>query len=78
MLAPFDDGTPAFRDAWHIAHAGQPHANTVGLFDTVQWPRQMACDFVFVSADLAPRVTAFEVDEDSDASDHQAVLLTLA
>jgi len=77
MLAPFDDGTPALRDAWHLTHPGQPHAATVGLYDTVQWPRPFACDFVFVSADLAPRVTAFEVDHASAASDHQAVVLTL-
>ena len=77
MLAPFDDATPPFRDAWHIAHPGQPHAHTVGLYDTVQWPRQFACDFVFVSADLAPRVKAFDVDAGSDASDHQALVLTL-
>jgi endonuclease/exonuclease/phosphatase family metal-dependent hydrolase len=77
MLAPFDDTTPAFRDAWHLAHPGRPHAHTVGLYDTAQWPRQFACDFVFVSADLAPRVTAFDVDARSDASDHQALVLTL-
>ena len=78
MLAPFDDGTMGFRDAWEVAHARQPHAPTVGLFDSVQWPRQFACDFVFVSADLAPRITALDVDPLSDASDHQALLLTLA
>ena len=78
MLAPFDDGTPAFRDAWTVAHPGKEHVPTVGLFDTVQWPRQFACDFVFVSAELAPRITACEVDQASDASDHQAVVLTLA
>ena len=77
MLAPFDDATPPFVDAWHIAHAGQPHAHTVGLYDTVQWPRRFACDFIFVSADLAPRVKAFDVDAGSDASDHQALVLTL-
>jgi endonuclease/exonuclease/phosphatase family metal-dependent hydrolase len=77
MLAPFDDATPAFRDAWHLTHPGQPHAHTVGLYDTEQWPRQFACDFVFVSADIAPRVTAFDVDAGSDASDHQAQVLTL-
>ena len=77
MLAPFDDGTSALRDAWQATYPGQPHAPTVGLFDTVQWPRQFACDFVFVSADLAPRITAFEVDHASDASDHQALVLTL-
>ena len=78
MLAPFDDATPPFRDAWQHAHPGQAHAHTVGLYDTVQWPRRFACDFVFVSADLAPRIAAFEVDDKSDASDHQALLLTLA
>ena len=77
MLEPFDVATPAFCDAWHITHPGQPHANTVGLYDTVQWPRPFACDFVFVSADLAPRITAYEVDAASDASDHQALVLTL-
>lgn len=77
MLEPFADGTPAFRDAWQVAHPGRPHDDTVGLYDTVQWPRRFACDFVFVSADLAPRVKALAVDAGSDASDHQAVVLTL-
>jgi endonuclease/exonuclease/phosphatase family metal-dependent hydrolase len=78
MLAPFDADTPAFHDAWLATHPGQPHANTVGLYDTEQWPRPFACDFVFVSADLVPRIVAFEVDQASAASDHQAVVLTLA
>jgi endonuclease/exonuclease/phosphatase family metal-dependent hydrolase len=77
MLDAFDDGTPAFRDAWQVAHPGRAHDHTVGLYDTVQWPRRFACDFVFVSDDLAPRIAAFQVDATSDASDHQAVLLTL-
>jgi endonuclease/exonuclease/phosphatase family metal-dependent hydrolase len=78
MLEPFGDGTPAFRDAWTLAHPGRPHDPTVGLYDTVQWPRRLACDFVFVSEDLAPRVKSLEVDSTSDASDHQALVLTLA
>jgi len=77
MLEVFDDDTPPFRDAWALAHPGVPHDPTVGLFDTVQWPRQFACDFTFVSSDLAPRLTSFEIDASSDASDHQAMLLTL-
>lgn len=77
MLEPFGDGTPAFRDAWPVAHPGRTHDPTVGLFDTVQWPRKFACDFVFVSDDLAPRVKALAVDATSDASDHQAMILTL-
>ena len=78
MLEPFDDGTPAFRDAWRIAHQGQPHDPTVGLYDTVQWPRRFACDFAFVSEDLAGRLRAVRVDSTSDASDHQAVILDFA
>ena len=78
MLAPFADGTSAFKDAWAVAHPGQAHQASVGLFDTVQWPRPFACDFVFVSVDLAPRISACDVDTLSDASDHQAVVLTLA
>ena len=77
MLAPFDDGTPMLRDAWQVAHPGTPHAHTVGLYDTAQWPRAFACDFVFVSDDLAPRVAGCHADASSDASDHQAMVLTL-
>jgi endonuclease/exonuclease/phosphatase family metal-dependent hydrolase len=78
LLEPFADGmTPALRDAWQIAHPGRPHAPTVGLYDRVQWPHPFACDFVFVSGDLAPRVRSLEVDATSDASDHQAVIVRL-
>jgi endonuclease/exonuclease/phosphatase family metal-dependent hydrolase len=77
MLERFGDGTPSMRDAWALMHPGEPHEPTVGLFDTVQWPRRFACDFVFVSEDLAPRVQALRVDAASDASDHQALLLRL-
>jgi endonuclease/exonuclease/phosphatase family metal-dependent hydrolase len=78
LLDAFADGAPALVDAWQLAHPGRAHDPTVGLFDTVQWPRQFACDFAFVSQDLAPRVTLLEVDASSDASDHQALVLTLA
>jgi endonuclease/exonuclease/phosphatase family metal-dependent hydrolase len=77
MIEPFADGTPAFLDAWRVARPGRPHDATVGLYDTAQWPRRFACDFVFVSQDLAPRVRSLVVDQISDASDHQAVVVTL-
>jgi endonuclease/exonuclease/phosphatase family metal-dependent hydrolase len=35
------------------------------------------CDFVFVSDDLASRVHAIEVESQTQASDHQPVLLEL-
>jgi endonuclease/exonuclease/phosphatase family metal-dependent hydrolase len=77
LTEPFDDGAPALRDAWTVAHPGRAHDPSVGLFDRVQWPRAFTCDFAFVSEDLAARVTSLEVDATSDASDHQALLLTL-
>jgi endonuclease/exonuclease/phosphatase family metal-dependent hydrolase len=78
MLEPFADATPAFHDAWALTHPGHPHDPTVGLYDTVQWPRRFTCDFAFVSHDLAPRVKSLAVDAGSDASDHQALILDLA
>jgi endonuclease/exonuclease/phosphatase family metal-dependent hydrolase len=77
LLEPFDDGTPAWRDAWPLAHPGRAHEPSVGLYDTAQWPRRFTCDFAFVSQDLAPRVRSLVVDASSDASDHQALVLTL-
>jgi endonuclease/exonuclease/phosphatase family metal-dependent hydrolase len=67
----------AFRDAWPLAHGKQPHAPTFRVFDRTYGPEPMACDFVFVSAGLAPRVRRVEVDLQTRASDHQPVALVL-
>ena len=49
----------------------------LGLYDKEQWPEPpFTFDFVFVSADLAPRVRDMRVDATTDASDHQPVLLS--
>ncbi|HMV55248.1 MAG TPA: endonuclease/exonuclease/phosphatase family protein [Rhodocyclaceae bacterium] len=77
LQAPIDDTTPAWRDAWPLAHPGEPHAHTVGLHGA-DWPdHPYCCDFVCVSADLAPRVRDVRVNRQTDASDHQPVLLEL-
>jgi len=79
ITAPSDDpAVPALHDAWTLVHPGTPHETTVGRNDPVQWPGPaFTCDFVFVSDDLAPRVAALEVDDLSNASDHQPMLLEL-
>ena len=79
LLEPFDESrTPAYRDAWQLAHGERRHDATVGIYDKVQWPEPpFTFDFVFVSDDLAPRVRDLRVDATTDASDHQPVLLTL-
>ena len=40
--------------------------------------RPFACDFIFASRDLWPRLQAIAVDAASRASDHQPLLLELA
>jgi endonuclease/exonuclease/phosphatase family metal-dependent hydrolase len=77
IQAPIGDRTPAYRDAWTIAHPGRPHDLTVGVFDRVQWPQPYTCDFAFVTEDLADRVEHVSVDLATDASDHQPIALRL-
>jgi endonuclease/exonuclease/phosphatase family metal-dependent hydrolase len=77
MLEPVADA-PRFIDAWASAHPCAPRAPTVGLYDHEQWPEgPFACDFIFVTEDLMARITACEVDPDSQASDHQPMWLEL-
>lgn len=77
LLAPFDDGTPGWLDAWQIVHPGIAHAHTVGLHGA-DWPdHPFCCDYVCVSADLSARVAALEVNRQTDASDHQPMMLEL-
>ena len=76
--APFGDGTPRLVDAWTTAHPGVPHPGTFKLYEK-DFPDQpeLHCDFIFVSEDLVPRVSAVRVDRETQAADHQPVILTL-
>jgi len=64
-----------WNDAWSIAHPGQPHAPTFCVFDHTYEKEGYCCDFVFVTPDLAPRVAAVKVDLETQASDHQPVIV---
>jgi len=78
LQAPPGGGAPAYRDAWQVRRPGEAHARTLGIHDKVQWPGPaIACDFIFVTEDIAGRVEDVLVDESTDASDHQPVLLVL-
>ncbi len=74
---PFDDGTPEWLDAWQQLHPGEAHQHTNGVHDREQWPQPHTCDYVFASADLAPRLRTLRVDAATQASDHQPVLIEL-
>ena len=78
MLEPFGDGTPPLADAWEVAHPGEPHPATFKIYEkeAPDEPEQH-CDFIFVSADVAPRVRAVRVDQKTQAADHQPVLVEL-
>ncbi|ABI87312.1 endonuclease/Exonuclease/phosphatase family protein [Burkholderia ambifaria AMMD] len=75
LLEPIADA-PSFVDAWVARHAGHTPPPTAGVYDTAQWSDgPLACDFVFVTDTLLPRVTRCEIDGDVRASDHQPVVL---
>ena len=65
-------------DAWRAVHGTLPHAPTFRLYDRRYGPDPVACDFVFLSDGLAPRVRRIEVDGATQVSDHQPVLVELA
>ena len=78
IQAPLATGVPAYRDAWRQRHPGKAQPPTIGVHDKAQWPDgPFACDFIFVTEDLAQRVEDVVVNVDTDASDHQPVLLSL-
>src|SRR5690606_27319938 len=77
LQAPLGEGSTALVDAWQALHPHAPHPHTNGVHDREQWPAPYTCDFVFVSEDLVPRLRATRVDADTQASDHQPVLVAL-
>jgi endonuclease/exonuclease/phosphatase family metal-dependent hydrolase len=70
-------GAPAYVDAWKLAHGHKPHTPTFCVHASGYSKTPYCCDFVFVSADLAARVRAIDVDSATQASDHQPVLLDI-
>lgn len=78
LIAAFDDSTPPLIDAWQAAHAGKPHPGTFKVHQrAIPDEPELHCDFVFLSPQLLPRVEMVEVNRQTQASDHQPVLLAL-
>ena len=71
-------GGPRYVDAWtRSANGHEPHPPTFCLHDAKYGETPYCCDFVFVSEDIVPRVRSIEVDVETQASDHQPVLIEL-
>ena len=77
LMAPLPGGGPAYRDAWQVANPREAHPPTFCVHDRTWRDEAYCCDFIYVSEDLASQVRAVEVDTQTQASDHQPVLLHL-
>lgn len=78
LQADFEDaGVPPFVDAWQALRGEAPQPPTLGVFQPERWPVPYACDFVFASRDLLPRLRDIAVESRTRASDHQPMRLVL-
>ena len=75
LQSPYEDGVPGLRDAWRERHSGLAHAPSVCLHDEGTMP--FTFDFIFASADLAPRIRDVRVMPSNFGPDHQPLLLEL-
>jgi endonuclease/exonuclease/phosphatase family metal-dependent hydrolase len=77
MVAPID-GATALADAWHVLNPRKPHPSTFKIYqkETPEEP-ELHCDLVFVNDELARRLRRHDVDQKTQASDHQPVIVTL-
>ena len=66
-------------DAWKAAHPGKPHPLSTGLYDKEQWGKTgpHCRDYFAVTPDVAKRVVSVEMDDRTDASDHQPLRLVI-
>lgn len=76
LSAPFDDGASPLRDAWAVRYPGAAHPDSFCIYDQ-SYNAPHCCDFIFVTEDLAPRVTRVFYDTLTQVSDHQPVLIEL-
>jgi endonuclease/exonuclease/phosphatase family metal-dependent hydrolase len=64
-----------FVDAGQALNPGKPRAPTFHLHDGEP---PYCCDYIFVTPDLVPRLRSLRIDAETQASDHQPVIVELA
>jgi endonuclease/exonuclease/phosphatase family metal-dependent hydrolase len=74
LVAP---GEGQLWDSWQLVHGNAPRAPTFRIHDRRYGPDPVACDFVLVSESLKGRVRRIAVGGDTQASDHQPVVVEL-
>lgn len=65
-------------DGWPLLHGDLPHAPTFRLHDRTHGPEPVTSDFVFVSDALKDHVKHLAVDSETQASDHQPVMVQIS
>ena len=65
-------------DAWQALHPGEPHPHTFRVHERDEGEKPYCCDYVFVTRDLASRLSTIRIDGANRASDHQPVIVELA
>lgn len=63
-----------FADAWQALNAGKPRPATFHLYDG---ETPYCCDYVFLTPDLVPRLKSLRIDSQTQASDHQPLIVEL-
>ncbi|MCP4290178.1 MAG: endonuclease [Gammaproteobacteria bacterium] len=78
LSTPMNCTSRSYYDAWRVIHGNSLHAPTVGIYDHQQWPAGPHCrDFFFVSSEFLDVVSEFRVQQETDASDHQPLLMSV-
>lgn len=62
-------------DAWETANPGQAHPPSFFVHDRASGTAPYCCDFVLVARELAPRIELARIDRETQASDHQPVVV---
>ena len=75
--AALDPLRRAHVDAWAVAHPGRAHPPSFFVHDRASGTAPYCCDFVFVARELAPRIESARIDGETQASDHQPVIVSL-
>ena len=79
FLDPIGDDPQPFSDAWRAVFPDRSHAPTCGIHDRDQWPQGPHCrDFFFVAGLASNDMRAVHVNTETDASDHQPLVLELS
>ena len=72
-------GANRLQDAWRSLYPDCDHAPTCGIYDQKQWPEGAHCrDFFFVTEKTTEQISRLTVNTETNASDHQPLMLTLA